>query len=49
MNAFFAASKDGVAQLVVIIVNISTPKQKAHAVARLQQWIDDFNALADKT
>jgi hypothetical protein len=48
MKAFFDASKDGVAQLVVTIVNIATPKQKVHATARLQRWIDDFNALGDK-
>jgi len=48
MKAFYEASKDGAAQLVVTIVNITTPKQKAHAIARLQHWIDDFNALADK-
>ena len=49
MKAFFDASKDGVAQLTVVIVNIATPKQKAHATERLQQWIDDFNVLASKT
>jgi hypothetical protein len=49
MKVFFEASKDAVAQLTVVIVNITTPKQKEHANVRLQQWIDDFNVLADKT
>lgn len=49
MKAFLEASKDSLAQLAVVIVSIATPKQKAHAVAKLQQWMDDFNALADKT
>ena len=49
MKAFYDASKDGVARLTVIIVNITTPKQKAHATAKLKQWMDDFNTLADKT
>ncbi|HEX7645706.1 MAG TPA: DUF6279 family lipoprotein [Burkholderiaceae bacterium] len=46
MQAFFAASKDGLAQLTVTIVNLTTPKQRAHAREKLQHWIDDFNVLA---
>jgi hypothetical protein len=46
MQAFFAASKDGLAQLSVTIVNLTTPKQRAHAKEKMQQWIDDFNTLA---
>jgi len=49
MKVFFEASKDAVAQLTVVIVNLTTPKQKAFASARLQQWMDDFAALSDKT
>jgi hypothetical protein len=48
MQTFFDASKDSVAQLTAVIINLATPEQKAHATARLQQWMDDFNALADK-
>ena len=48
MKAFFDVSKDGVAQLSVAIINLTTPAQKQHAQAKLQQWIDDFNALAAK-
>jgi hypothetical protein len=46
MRAFFEASKQGLAQLTVLIINMTTPKQKAHAIAKLQSWIDDFNSLA---
>lgn len=48
MKAFFEASKEGVAQLTVTIVNQTTPKQKEHAIARLQQWIDDLTELANQ-
>ena len=48
MKAFFEASKDGVAQMAVLIINISTPKQRTHAREKLQQWIDDFNVLQAK-
>lgn len=45
-KAFFDASRDGMANLTMVIINSATPKQKAHAVKRLQQWIDNFNVLA---
>jgi hypothetical protein len=45
---FFDASREGVAKVVATIINIATPEQRAHAVKRLQQWIDDCNALAGK-
>ncbi len=48
MKAFFEASKEGVAQLTVVIVNLTTQKQKDHATARLQQWIDDLSELANQ-
>jgi hypothetical protein len=48
MRAFFEASKEGVAQLTVVIVNVTTQKQKDHANARLQQWIDDLSELANQ-
>lgn len=46
MQAFFASSKDGLAQLSVTIINLATPKQRAHAKEKLQDWIDDFNTLS---
>ncbi len=49
MQTFFAASKDGLAQLTVTIVNLTTPKQRAHAKEKLQQWVDDFNTLSTQT
>ncbi|HYD95035.1 MAG TPA: DUF6279 family lipoprotein [Noviherbaspirillum sp.] len=45
-KAFFDGSADGLAQLIAAIVNMATPEQKAHAVKRLQRWIDDCNGLA---
>lgn len=45
---FFDASREGVAKVVATIINVATPKQRAHAVKRLQQWIDDCDALAGK-
>lgn len=46
MQTFFAASKDGLAQLSVTIINLTTPKQRAHAKEKIRQWMDDFNTLA---
>lgn len=45
-QSFFDASRDGMAELTTVIINCTTPQQKAHAVKRLQYWIDNFNALA---
>lgn len=45
-KAFFDASRDGALALAVLIINLASPEQKAHAVKRAQQWIDDFNQLA---
>jgi hypothetical protein len=42
---FLEASKDGTATMVAVIINCATPAQKAHAVNRLQQWIDNFQTL----
>ncbi|WP_454762656.1 DUF6279 family lipoprotein [Cupriavidus campinensis] len=39
-----ATNQAGV-QLTVTIANLTTPEQKAHAVARFQKWIDDTHAL----
>lgn len=48
MKSFFEASKDGAAQLTVTLVNLTTQKQKDHAAARLQQWIDDLTEIANQ-
>lgn len=45
---FFGATIDGMAQLVTVIVNVATPAQKEHAAKRLQNWINDCHALAEK-
>jgi hypothetical protein len=48
-KAFFDASRDGMANLVMVIINCATPEQKEHAIKRLQQWIDNFDVLAGQT
>ena len=45
-KAFFDAYKQGSVRLVLTAIRIATPAQKAHARKRMQDWIDDFNALA---
>ncbi|MGZ3237618.1 MAG: DUF6279 family lipoprotein [Burkholderiaceae bacterium] len=45
-QAFFDASRDDMANLVMVIVNCTTSKQKQRAIKRLQQWIDNFNVLS---
>lgn len=45
-KAFFDASSDGTAQMAAQIINLATPAQKAHAMKRLQKWIEDCNAMA---
>ncbi|HEY8099287.1 MAG TPA: DUF6279 family lipoprotein [Burkholderiaceae bacterium] len=47
-QVFFDASRDGMANLVMAIINCTTPKQKQHAVKRLQQWIDVFHDASMK-
>jgi hypothetical protein len=47
-HAFFAASKDGMASMVTVLINCTTAKQKEHAVKRLQQWIDTFHTASLK-
>ena len=47
LKAFLEASKDGTAQMESVIINLATPEQKAHAIKKAQQWIDDFNLLAN--
>jgi len=43
---FFDAYEASTAQLILTVVKIATPAQKAHAQKRMQGWIDDFNSLA---
>ncbi|MBJ7309309.1 hypothetical protein H7U20_03735 [Rugamonas sp. CCM 8940] len=45
-KAFFDASNEANIQLVLTVVRLATPAQKAHANKRMQGWIDDFNHLA---
>lgn len=47
-KAFYDASKDGTTRMVTTIINIATPAQKAHAVKKLQSWVEDCHALARK-
>lgn len=47
-KAFFDGTRDGMAQMVATVVNIATPEQRAHAVKRLQKWIEDFQLMAAK-
>lgn len=48
-KTFFDGSRDGMAQMVAVIVNMTTPEQKMHAAKRVQKWIEDCHALAAKT
>jgi hypothetical protein len=45
-KAFFDDSTEGMAQMIAVIVNMATPEQKAHAIQRIQKWIEDCNALS---
>ena len=45
-KAFFDTFDNSTAQMVLTVIKIATPAQKAHAVKRMQGWIDDFNSLA---
>jgi hypothetical protein len=45
-QAFSDASQQGMARMIVTIVQIATPEQKARASKKLQRWIDDSHALA---
>lgn len=47
-KAFFDASRDGAAEMTAVMINLATPEQKAHAVKRMQKWIEDFQELARK-
>ena len=43
---FFERLQEANLQMTQVIINSTTPAQRAKAVARAQQWIDDFSALA---
>ncbi len=45
-KAFYDAYIDSTSKLILLVNNIATPEQKAHAHKRLQSWIDDFTTLA---
>lgn len=45
-KAFYDAYIDSTSKLILLVANIATPEQKAHAHKRLQSWIDDFTTLA---
>lgn len=45
-KAFFDAAEEANIQLVLTVINLATPAQKAHAHKRMQGWIDDFRSLA---
>ncbi|WP_317204546.1 DUF6279 family lipoprotein [Janthinobacterium sp.] len=45
-KAFFDAYNEGTANMVLAVIKMATPAQKAHAQKRMQGWIDDFNSLA---
>lgn len=48
-KAFFDAYTESTAQMVLTVARIATPAQKAHALKRMQGWIEDFNTLAADT
>ncbi|GAB2859303.1 hypothetical protein GCM10027277_29750 [Pseudoduganella ginsengisoli] len=47
-KAFFDAYLAGNIELVHTVIRIATPEQREHAQKRMQGWIDDLNALAQK-
>jgi hypothetical protein len=48
-KAFYDGYIDSTSKLILQVVAIATPAQKAHAHKRMQGWIDDFNTLAADT
>lgn len=43
--AFFAARQEGMLNAAVMVINSATPAQRKRAVAKLQDFIDDFRRL----
>lgn len=48
-QSFIDASREAGTNLAAVIINNTTPEQKAHAMKRLQKWIDTFHTLAAKS
>ncbi|WP_229262032.1 DUF6279 family lipoprotein [Duganella guangzhouensis] len=45
-KAFFDSYEEANTKLVLTVIQLTTPAQKAHAQKRMQGWIDDFRSLA---
>ena len=45
-KTFFDSYEQANLQLVLTVIKLATPAQKAHAQKRMQGWIDDFRTLA---
>lgn len=45
-KAFFDAAETANIELILTVIRVATPAQKAHAHKRMQGWIEDFNNLA---
>jgi hypothetical protein len=45
-KAFFDSYEEANLKLVLTVIQLATPAQKAHAQRRMQGWIDDFRSLA---
>ncbi len=45
-KAFFDSYEQANTKLVLTVIQLATPAQKAHAQKRMQGWIDDFRSLA---
>lgn len=45
-KAFFDATETANIELILTVIRVATPAQKAHAHKRMQGWIEDFNNLA---
>lgn len=45
-KAFFDASEKSTIDLILTVIRVATPQQKAHAQQRMQGWIGDFQSLA---
>jgi hypothetical protein len=45
-KAFYDAYVDSTSKFILAVIQLTTPAQKAHAMKRMQDWIDDMNELA---
>jgi hypothetical protein len=45
-KVFYDAYRKSMVHTAFVIIKLTTPEQKNHAIHRLQKWIDDFQALA---